>query len=235
MSDFSILAVRASDEPVTDYYPLPAATPDTVEPEEEDGGDVSVVMASAFSVKRDIGGLFDEVASINDLCAEVVATSCRVTVACTKYIKGRGGWVGFGIGGVAAAVTMNIAARAQAAHARRGKTLVGHVRYPWVEAVLFQDGSVGVTPTVRLILQDPLDDVRRTLAFDIALHRSESASAFATDLVVLAACHLRDTDLMMPPASADHMDAIIENPSAGLSADGLWAGFALEPGCQWLT
>jgi hypothetical protein len=79
--------------------------------------------------------------SIHDLAGlkfEVVITDARVIVYCEKFTKG-GGWTGFGGVGVAIAITSNAISAARAANRRRGKLLVGQIRYPWL-------GRVGASP-----------------------------------------------------------------------------------------
>ena len=111
-----------------------------VELDETDGDDPMFLTASRVTLTRSTRGDYQKPDVFDDLKFEVVITDARVIVYCEKWTKG-GGWTGFGLGGVAVALTANAISKARAASRRRGKLLVGQIRYPWL-------GAVGGSPKI---------------------------------------------------------------------------------------
>lgn len=63
-----------------------------------------------------------------DVQIRLLVTDARVIIYCDKWTKS-GGWIGFGAGGMAVALAANAVSKARASSRRKGKLLVGHVRY----------------------------------------------------------------------------------------------------------
>lgn len=103
--------------------PVPGLAADTVQTEARDGDSILRFLATDVLVEID----HVRVARANDIRIQVMVTDARITLACSKYDKG-GGWVG-GIGGM---IVLNTASKLLASARRRGKMLVGQVRYPWI-------------------------------------------------------------------------------------------------------
>jgi hypothetical protein len=111
-------------------YPVPGIESNSILMEDRDGSDVRRILAKAALVERDGKRL----SRVSDVRIDVFITDARVALACTKYDKG-GGWSGYGAGGLAVALAFNAGSKALAAGRRRGKMLVGQVRYPWLATV----------------------------------------------------------------------------------------------------
>jgi ribosomal protein L40E len=109
--------------------PLPGLNGNSIVFEDRDGSKVRTFRASAF--------VYSEnkltVAKAAKLAIAVFVTDARVAFACARYDKG-GGWTGAG-GGAILALSLNAASMAKAAYQRRGKSLVGQVRYQSLAAV----------------------------------------------------------------------------------------------------
>lgn len=110
--------------------------------------------------------------------AQVSVTDARVAVVCTKYDRG-GGWIGGPI-----ALALNIGSRVLAARRRRGTTLVGQVRYPWLCGVYSRNRvGLGGQELLRLVVEG--DGAR--LYLELSLGRGESATSLATEIIRRAA------------------------------------------------
>ena len=81
----------------------------------------------------------------------VYITDARVAFACSKYDKG-GGWIGT----PGAMLVMNVASKSLAAVRRRGKMMVGQVRYPWI-ANVGSTGQQGIGSEERLVFDGKSD------------------------------------------------------------------------------
>jgi hypothetical protein len=132
------------------------------------------------------------------LKATLYVTDARVVLACPKFDKG-GGWVGLGVGGLAVAAVANVASKARAAKRRKGRLLIGHVRYPWLGRVVFTASSDGLlsTESVMFTVTVREDGVDRVLALEARLNRGAGAPGVAHSVATRSArYHLaHDTDL----------------------------------------
>jgi hypothetical protein len=107
-------------------HPIPDVAVNQILLEERDGSNVKVICAKGVKLKRGDKTELD----LTDVRVDVFITEARVAFACSKYDKG-GGWSGFGAGAFVA-VALNAGSKALASRRRRGKMLVGQVRYPWL-------------------------------------------------------------------------------------------------------
>jgi hypothetical protein len=128
-----MIAVRDIPEPgTTDLFedgllhPVPGDKANEILLEARDGNNVKVICAKRLKLKR---GEHTEL-DLSDIRIDVYITDARVALACSKYDKG-GGWSGFGAGAFVA-VALNAGSKALATRRRRGKMLVGQVRYAWL-------------------------------------------------------------------------------------------------------
>lgn len=160
-------------------FPVPLEL-DTVRTEERDGF-VRSLYCQAISVKEQ--GAARPVMRARDIRGHVLLTESRIAVACSRYEKG-GGWWGFGDGALLA-LPLNAGSHALAAMRRRGKMLVGQVRYPWIESVYGQNkvGRKGAE-AIRIVVN--LGGKRR-VHLDLTLPNDIDAMAVATELIRLAA------------------------------------------------
>jgi hypothetical protein len=164
------------------FYPVGLEQRDTVGMEARDGSNVKRLKCTAIEIAP--VGAKQTLLRVKDVSAQVMVTGARLTVACTKYDKG-GGWSGWGAGGLALAVPLNAASHALAARRRRGKMLVGQVRYPWIHGVYAQS-RVGFGGTERLRVVASVSGGRR-LRVDLTFPKDVDACAVGTELIRRAA------------------------------------------------
>jgi len=121
-------------------------------PEQHDRGLKNVLTATGIQVKKLVPGAKEYVQVINgtDIRIDVHVTDSRVAVLCEKYDKG-GGWYGGGL----ASVVLNAGSKIMAAQRRKGKVLIGHIRYEWISNIGYQRKTNFLTSeTVRLFYSD---------------------------------------------------------------------------------
>lgn len=177
---YAICTVRPEEvAPASDdglLFPVPGATPDSVRLEHRDGTSIRQLPAREIAVRP--GDSPTPILRADDVRARVYVTDSRVAVACTKYDTG-GGWIGGPI-----ALTLNVASGVRAARRRRGKMLVGHVRYPWLRGVYASGARKGRgSELLRLVVEGDSG----TLHLDLALPRGAGATAVAADVIRRAA------------------------------------------------
>ena len=193
MSEWEMFTIRVQ-EPHEDgyWYPVPSADKNGVVFDLDDGSPAPTVMSKSLHVH--VGG--KTVIKASEIKADLFITDTRVGLACTKYDKGGGWWGG------PTALALNAGSKALAALRRRGKTLVGHIRYPWLVSVLyttrtgmFSDENIRLTCTV------PTKDGYAPLIVTLQLPKTTSAQMVATEITQRAARfklnavpNLRDAD-----------------------------------------
>lgn len=181
---FSVLAVRTGDEPQTTLYPDPGDTPDSIELTPADG-QVQIYAATGLTILSLAGARRQQLAQFSDITATVLVTDQRLAVACSKYDTG-GGSSGFGLAALAVAVTANAVSKGLAKRRRKGKTLVGHVRYDWLRQLEAKDRTGLLSKnSLELLLSDPTAD--GLLILGITLGKRETATSIATDIATRAA------------------------------------------------
>lgn len=136
----------------------------------------------------------------SDVTWSVLVTDVRVIVYCEKYDKG-GGWAGFGGAGLAVALAANAISKARAAHRRKGRVLVAHVRYPWLERVLATPKVSWLTSErVRLRVNAmPGGTSSRHIMIELELPKHESALSLANEITHRAARYRLAHDPTMQP------------------------------------
>lgn len=172
---YNILTLRTAEFDDGALYPVLGDERNEIEFESWDGADVKTLHATSLTVSRAIGSSLSREVGISDIKASVFVTDARVAVACTKYDKG-GGWRGASL----AVPVLNLASMARAAARRRGKMLVGHVRYPWLKAVGFTE-KTGMTSSdgLRLVTVHKVDGNERTLYFDLGFPKGTDTAKLA--------------------------------------------------------
>ncbi|MEM9463975.1 MAG: DUF2510 domain-containing protein [Actinomycetota bacterium] len=127
--EFNCFTIRDYlDTSVDPMYPNADEVSRSIRLTPEDGNNVKRAVASAVVLARD-GDKRQVELRLEQIKAEIVVTDTRVAFAIPKYDKG-GGWYGG-----ATALALNAASKARAAMRSRGKCLVGHIHYPWLDAV----------------------------------------------------------------------------------------------------
>lgn len=163
-------------------FPVPSTQPDAVVLEARDGKISNRAICSLIEVDLLDSSLKRQKTLLKapDVSAQVQLTEARLTLACTKYQKG-GGWYGDPV----SMILLNAGSKIRASVQRRGKMLVGHVRYPWVRAVYAQNKEGWRrAPVLRVIVNVPGDQAMR---LDLTFPKHVQATSIATDLSRLAA------------------------------------------------
>ncbi len=138
MAGFNILVVRAweQDYPENRLYPqLSQEEGQLAALESGDGTNMLSFQASSAFVEHS-----GEALAQTQGPTLGVVTDCRVIVSCEKFTKGST-WIGAGPGVAVAAGAMAVSA-VRARMRRRGKVMVGHLRYEWLSRVGTRKGAV---------------------------------------------------------------------------------------------
>jgi hypothetical protein len=118
-----------------------------------------------------------------EISFQVWVTGSRVLLYCRNFDKG-GGWSGWGLGGLAVAVTANAISKGMAANRRKGKALVGNIRYPWITRVSFAPrNGYGTRETVELEYVDGTDATKPACSLTIHLDNRTDANRVARHIV----------------------------------------------------
>jgi hypothetical protein len=180
-----------------------------------DGGFGETIQVSRVTVRRKVGNSYQTVMQTKDLSFQVWVTASRVVFYCKKFEKG-GGWVGFGLGGLAVAIVANSVSAAVAANRRKGKALIGNIRYPWVSSVMFSPRSgYGSENDVRIAYVDGTEDSRPDCDITFSIERHRDAN--------LLARHIADRVIAYRYSSGEEMDADVLARFETLRTSGLAA------------
>lgn len=125
-------------------------------PEPTDGAFGTGFRASAVKVERKVGASWSTLVEADNIDLTLFVTGGRIVFHCPKWTKG-GGWVGFGIGGLAVAAAANAVAKGVSAHNNRGKVLAGHLRHEWVGSVGWRPKSFLVPAILLIAYRDGTD------------------------------------------------------------------------------
>ncbi|MDR0594444.1 MAG: zinc ribbon domain-containing protein [Bifidobacteriaceae bacterium] len=135
----------------------------------------------------------------------VYITASRIAFWSPKYDKGSR-WVGGGVAGLAVALTANAISAAVAARRRRGKALIGHIRYEWLSAVAFKDKKFLSDKEIRLVYKDS-DSTK--WALDLVLPRRVDAMATAQWVTASAARYRLAMADQKDPEETDALVALL--------------------------
>jgi hypothetical protein len=162
-------------------YPVPLEQADSVAVEPRDGDDVKSLICTAVEIR--IAGAKKPMLSVQKIRARVLLTDARLTFACSKFDKG-GGWWGIGAGALVA-IPANVGSKALAARRRRGKMLVGQIRYPWIKSVYAQNkGGWNAVKMLRVLVNAGGNQEFRV---NLTLPSDVDATAAGTELIRRAA------------------------------------------------
>lgn len=121
-------------------------------PEQHDHGLHKALTASSIEVKKLLPGSNDYIRVLygTDIKVDFYITDSRVAFLCEKYDKG-GGWYGGGL----SSVILNTGSKIMAAQRRKGKVLIGHIRYEWISNIGYQRKyNFLSTETIRIFYTD---------------------------------------------------------------------------------
>jgi hypothetical protein len=179
-----MISVREIPDPETydrfeDGLLLPIPTEETngIVLEPRDGRNVRQVATKDILVS--LGG--KQVGKVENVRIDLYITDARVALACSKYDKG-GGW----LGSPGAMVLLNAGSMALAAIRRRGKMLVGQVRYPWLTGV-GSTSKFGWLTEESLTLGAGAPQGRMYLR--VTLHKGEDAAGLTAEIARRAAAY----------------------------------------------
>ena len=148
-------------------------------PEPADGPLDAPINASSVSVRRKVGNGWVNQVRATDISIQLWATGSRLLVYSRKYTKS-GGWVGFNLSGLAVAAAANAISAGVAAGQRRGKALVGGIRYPWIAAVSFAPRNGRNTrETLEIEYVDGTDATKPTCSVTFHLENHVEANRIA--------------------------------------------------------
>ena len=145
---YDILTIRTADANDGYVYPI-FGEDDLIEFEDLDGQNVQTIDVHAIDGRQGAR----RIAHLQKISATVYITDARVAVACVKYDKG-GGFTGFSAGAMATAMAINAVSKARASRRRKGKMLLGHVRYEWLHQVGFSPKRFAVDEQLRPAVTD---------------------------------------------------------------------------------
>lgn len=152
-------------------------------PEPADGPLDTPFQVSMVSVRRKVGNAWVSQTRTQDISFQMWVTGSRVLLYCRNFDKG-GGWTGWGLGGLAVAVTANAISKGMAANRRKGKALVGNIRYPWITRVSFSPrNGFGTRETVELEYVDGTDPTKPACSVTIHLDNRTDANRVARHIV----------------------------------------------------
>lgn len=165
-------------------YPKPTSERNGIVFDEWDGQCAHPITATQVRLQQSDArsGDLETILKAESVKLSLYITESRIAVACTKYDKG-GGWFG-GVG----ALALNAVSKARAAIRSQGKSLVGHVRYPWLRAVAFSPKTGWLSDEMlRLLTVDRTGGVDTKYLLDLTLPKSVSSEKVAREIVQRAA------------------------------------------------
>jgi len=149
---------------------------------EPDDGNVKRYISKGFVLYEYLpSGAPKRVAALKDERVEVYVTECRIVYVVEAWNKGSRYW-GIGLGGTDALIK-NISNHIREARARRGRLMIGHVRYNWLAHVGAQrsKGLMGNNILSVCLAGDDMNTGRK-LRLDVNFGRDGSVIAVA-DLI----------------------------------------------------
>jgi len=211
---YNVLAVCENGEETFPLYPV-LNDDILVTGEALDGGFGEPIQVSRVVIRRRVGNGYKTVMETKDLAFQVWITASRVVFYCKKFEKG-GTWIGFGLGGLAVAAVATGISKAIAANRRKGKALVGNLRYPWISNVMFSPrAGFGTENDVRISFVDGTEDSRPECDITFSIERYNDANRVAR--------HIVDRIIAYRFASGEKMDADEQRQFEELRTSGLAA------------
>lgn len=170
--------------------------------EDLDGDVIGPIHASAAEVHiYDPGrGQYVKVSAVDEVRIDCYVTNARFAMVCTNYDKG-GGWVGGG-----AALLLNAGSKLLAASRSRRKALAGHLRYPWIDQILFQPKQgILTSETLRLAFNSE----GNAMYVQLILDRSTDTAALAHALMERTVAYRRADTSPMDGQEAEALNALV--------------------------
>ena len=125
--------------------------------------------------------------SLRGISGVAYVTDSRLVVVVEKFTKGST-HVGFGVVGVAVALTATGISHARAAHRRKGKILVGQVRWQWAKVVAAAPGqNAHSSATLRTVCETRNGSETRTFRLDLTVPGTVPVLEVAQDWIHRAA------------------------------------------------
>jgi hypothetical protein len=208
-STFHLLAARDVGAAEDRFYPAPGGQPDSVVRHPEDGQSMPPMVAKGLIV-REIppGGSPQRLAWFKDITAAIGITESRLTVACSKYLKG-GGWVPWTPAAIPLALTANVLSKRKVAQRRQGKMLVGHIRYPLLVSVGIRSPTMSIGyEQLRLGTIDPTQQDFRGLILDISLPGNYSGAVVAQHIASHAARYRLGSGEELTDVVREHLEQL---------------------------
>jgi hypothetical protein len=229
MSDaFNLLAVRTGEEPADTRYPEPGDEPDTIELEPADGSDPLTFTTGELNLRHmPSGSKISRISRIKDIKAQVFVTEARVAVACSKYDKG-GGFHAFNIAALPLSVGLNTVSKVRASRRRKGKMLVGHIRYESLLSVGYINKS-GLQGGNRLrVATVDATTTGRAVILDINLPKQIDGQELSAKIAGLAANYQLDHNDTISEQTREHLEAL-RSPEALPGLPKAYATYLLIP------
>lgn len=207
---YTMLTIRTAEFEDGALYPVLGDERNEIEFEALDGRDVKTLYAESLTVLRTVGSKLVTQAKVSDIKATVFVTDARVAIACTKYDKG-GGWRGASL----AVPVLNLASKARAATRRRGKMLVGHVRYPWLVSVGFiAKTSWSTSDQIRLTVAEKVDGNAKQMHLDLTFPKGTDVAKLAQVIAQRAAAYRLTHDVELADAERAAFEALVRGGTA---------------------
>jgi Protein of unknown function (DUF2510) len=202
---FNILTIRTAEHEDGSLYPVLGDDKSEIEIEQLDGKDIKILYANALQVRRVVGSSLVKEVGIADIKATVYITDARVAVACSKYDKG-GGWRGASL----AVPVLNLASKARAASRRKGKMLVGQIRYPWLAQVGFTEkAGFGTLDALRLEVVEKADGVERVVYLDLDFPKGTDTGRLALLISQRSAAYRLRNDPELSPDEREKFEHLV--------------------------
>jgi hypothetical protein len=135
-----------------------------------------------------VSGGAKDVNKLSKINGFAYVTDARLVLAVENFDKGST-WVGFGGVGVAVGLAATGISKARAAHRRKGKILVGHVRWQWAKAIAARPGNGKAYDhgTLRAVCETRNGAATRLFRLDLTLPGAVPALEVAQDCIHRAA------------------------------------------------
>jgi hypothetical protein len=171
-----ILKVREIGDTSEDgaRWPVPSSDPEGRLVDLEDGdGDparVSTVPVTGVLEQEVLPGGAKSLSKLVKVTGFAYITDARLIVAVQNFDKGST-YVGFGGVGAAVGLAATGISKARAAHRRKGKVLVGHVRWQWAKAIAAQpaEGKAYGSGTIRAVCETSNGTESRLYRLDLTV------------------------------------------------------------------
>ncbi|MFC9351698.1 hypothetical protein [Arthrobacter sp. NPDC057013] len=216
---YNPLAITEPGEPESFAYPSISRNLSLIW-EDLDGDIIGPIHASAAEVHiyDPASGRFRKAAGVDEVRIDCYVTDSRFAMVCSNYDKG-GGWVGGG-----AALLLNAGSKLLAAGRSRGKALAGHLRYPWLDSILFQPRyGVLTAETLRLAFNSE----GSAMYLQLTLDKSTDTAALAHDLMKRTVAYRKADTHPLDEEEMDALNALLQAGPAPLPEKGTMAAYKL--------